>query len=199
MTHPMRAPGFKLGIVSANADGGLTKMPERWPATWSESVEVAQMADAAGLDFILPIARWKGFEGETNARQHSFETFTFAAALGALTRRIAVFATAHVPMVHPLFAAKALATVDHAAGGRAGLNVVAGWNPDEFAMFGLTEVDQPYDRATEGLGVVQHLYAAKAPFDHQRTDYQLQGARTAPKPLQGPHPHIVNAAFSPPV
>lgn len=198
--HPMRTPGFKLGLFSVNADGGLTltKVPERWPAKWSEIVELAQMADTAGLDFILPIARWKGFEGETNARQHSFETFTFAAALGAVTQRIAIFCTVHVPMVHPLFAAKALATVDHAAGGRAGLNIVAGWNPDEFAMFGLTKVEKQYEQAAEWLEIIQRLYAEEVPFDHDGTYYQMKGATTAPKPLQGNRPYLVNAAFSPP-
>ncbi|MBV9635561.1 MAG: LLM class flavin-dependent oxidoreductase, partial [Methylobacteriaceae bacterium] len=139
-SHPLRGPNpFKLGIFALNADGGLTltRVPERWPALWSEIVEVARMADAAGLEFILPIARWKGFGGEMNGREWSFETFTFAAALAGVTRRIALFATVHVPMVHPVFAAKALATVDHASNGRAGLNIVCGWNPEEFGMFGL--------------------------------------------------------------
>jgi len=49
-THPMHGPNrFKLGVFSANADGGLTltRVPERWPATWDGIVEVAQMADRA--------------------------------------------------------------------------------------------------------------------------------------------------------
>ena len=84
MVHPMHGPNrFKLGIFSANADGGLTltRVPERWPARWNEVVEVAQMADRAGIEFFLPIARWKGFGGEMNSREWSFETLTYAAAL----------------------------------------------------------------------------------------------------------------------
>ena len=38
-------------------------------------------ADDGGLDFLLPIARWQGFGGETRAREHAFETFTWASAL----------------------------------------------------------------------------------------------------------------------
>ena len=124
MLHPMYGPNkFKLGVFSANADGGLTltRVPERWPARWDEIVEVARMADDAGIEFFLPIARWKGFGGEMNSREWSFETLTFAAALAGVTQRIALFSTVHVPMVHPVFAAKALATVDHASGGRAGV------------------------------------------------------------------------------
>ncbi|WP_118135884.1 LLM class flavin-dependent oxidoreductase [Oceanicella sp. SM1341] len=201
MTHPMHgANRFKLGIFSANADGGLTltKVPERWPARWPEIVQVVQMADAAGIEFFLPIARWKGFEGETNSRQHSFETFTFAAALAGVTRNIALFSTVHVPMVHPIFAAKALATVDHASGGRAGLNIVAGWNPDEFAMFGLERTDAPYEQAAEWISLIERLYTAPEPFDFEGKFYSVKGAVTAPKSLQSPRPVVLNAAFSPP-
>ena len=49
----------------------------------------------------LPIARWKGFGGEMDVRTLCFETFTFAAALGAMTEQMTIFATVHVPVVHP--------------------------------------------------------------------------------------------------
>ena len=35
--HPLKGPNrFKLGVFSANADGGpaITDVPERWRATW---------------------------------------------------------------------------------------------------------------------------------------------------------------------
>lgn len=200
MTNPIHGPNrFKLGIFSANADGGLTltKVPERWPAKWPEIVEVAQMADRAGIEFFLPIARWKGYRGETNSRQHSYETFTFAAALAGVTRNIALFSTVHVPMVHPVFAAKALATVDQASNGRAGLNVVAGWNPEEFALFGLDKVDAPYDQAAEWIEIVSRLLAGET-FDFDGTYYCLKGAASQPGPVQVPRPALLNAAFSPP-
>ncbi len=199
--HPMHsASRFKLGVFSANADGGLTvtKVPERWPAHWSEIVQAAQIADRAGIDFFLPIARWKGYGGEINSRQHSYETFTFAAALSGVTERIALFSTVHVPMVHPVFAAKALATVDQASNGRAGLNIVAGWNPDEFAMFGIEKADAPYDQASEWIEIIGRLYAEAEPFDFEGKYYHLRGAATAPKPVRGTRPPILNAAFSPP-
>ena len=46
--HPMHGPNrFKLGVFAANADGGLTvtRVPERWPATWPGIVQAAQIAD----------------------------------------------------------------------------------------------------------------------------------------------------------
>ena len=146
--HPMRGLNkFKLGVFSMNSDGGLTltKVPERWPALWNEIVEVSQLADRAGFEFLLPIARWKGFGGEMNSREWSYETLTHAAALGAVTKNIAVFATVHVPMVHPVVAGDnvarlclsedpSLQTLQRKVGGvvaeESGANVAAGFRRD---------------------------------------------------------------------
>ena len=64
---------------------------------------------------------------------------------------IGLFMTVHVPLVHPLYAAKAMATVDHISGGRAGLNIVCGWNPKEFGMFNIPLVEKGYDQAAEWI------------------------------------------------
>lgn len=198
--HPMRGPNaFKLGVFSMNSDGGLTltKVPERWPATWDDVVAAAQMADRAGFEFLLPIARWKGFGGEMNSREWSFETFTFAAGLAAVTQRIAVFSTVHVPMVHPVFAAKALATVDHISGGRSGLNIVCGWNPEEFDLFGLSMIEDRYAQGLEWFEVISRIYAGET-FDFDGAFYKLKGVSGKPAPVQRPRPVTLNAAFSPP-
>ena len=42
--HPLRGPNrFKLGVFSANADGGLaiTDVPERWRASWDDNLITA--------------------------------------------------------------------------------------------------------------------------------------------------------------
>src|ERR1700761_2376059 len=191
MIHPMHGPNrFKLGIFSANADGGLTltRAPERWPARWNEVVEVAQMADRAGIEFFLPIARWKGFGGEVNNREWSFETLTYAAGLAGFTRNIALFSTVHVPMVHPVFAAKALATVDHASGGRAGLNIVCGWNPEEFSAFGIEPVADRYAQGLEWYDILSRIHADEGPFEYEGKFYRLHGVSGRPAPVQRPRP-----------
>jgi dimethylsulfone monooxygenase len=199
----MRGPNkFKLGLFSMNSDGGLTltRVAERWPAQWDDIVAVTQMADRAGIEFILPIARWKGFGGEMNSREWSLETFTFAAGLAGVTKDIALFSTVHVPMVHPVFAAKALTTIDHASNGRAGLNIVCGWNPDEFAMFGvgLPSVEDRYGRGLEWFEIMQRIYSSSEPFDYDGRFYQLKAVSGKPAPIQKPRPVTLNAAFSPP-
>jgi alkanesulfonate monooxygenase SsuD/methylene tetrahydromethanopterin reductase-like flavin-dependent oxidoreductase (luciferase family) len=201
MTHPLRGPNrLKLGVFSSNADGGLaiTDVPERWKAGWDDNVTAAQIADRAGLEFFLPIARWAGFGGKNHVREWSFETFTWASALAAVTERIGIFMTVHVPLVHPLYAAKSLATVDHVSHGRAGLNIVCGWNPKEFGMFGTPLVEKGYEQAAEWIRVIEEAYRADEPFDFNGVYYILKNAVSRPASVQVPRPVTMNAAFGGP-
>lgn len=200
-SHPLKGPNlFKLGIFASNAEGGhaMTRVDERWPARWSDVLTATQIADRAGLEFTLPIARWQGQGGQTHVREWSFESFTWAAGLAAVTERIAIFATAHVPLIHPVHAAKALATVDHISGGRAGLNIVCAWNPEEFAMFDAPRVDRPYAMAAEWLTIMERAYAAPEPFDFRGEFYNLESVISRPASLQVPRPVTMNAAFGDP-
>ena len=191
---------FKLGLFSVNADGGLalTTVPERWRARWDDIVHISRLADEAGIEFILPIARWKGFGGETDARGSSYETLTHGAALAALTKRIAIFSTVHAPLVHPVFAAKALATIDHVSHGRAGLNIVCGWNQPEFDMFGTAQADDRYAQGYEWYQILTRIFAGGEPFDFTGKYYNLKGVVGAPSTIQQPRPVTMSAAFSPP-
>lgn len=200
--NPMRNDNrFKLGIFSTNADGGLafTTVDERWRVDWDDSAAVAQMADQAGFEFILPIARWKGYGGATNVRHASFETLTHAAAVAAITQKIAVFSTVHVPLVHPVFAAKSLMTIDHVSKGRSGLNIVCGWNQDEFDMFGHRQPihDVRYDQGLEWYTVLSKIFEGSPAFDYRGAFYDLKGVIGAPRPLQAAGPFTISAAFSP--
>ena len=99
MTRPMfEDTGLKLGLFSANCSGGfaVTKIDERWDASWDNNEKMAIMADDAGLDFLLPIARWIGYGGDTNFHGGVLETITWQAGLLAKTKNITVFATVHV-------------------------------------------------------------------------------------------------------
>jgi len=50
---------LKLGFFSPNCSGGMsvTKVPERWVNSWDNNIRLAQLADEAGIEFLLPIAR----------------------------------------------------------------------------------------------------------------------------------------------
>jgi FMNH2-dependent dimethyl sulfone monooxygenase len=196
MTGPNR---FKLGMFSANCDGGLSmsKAPERWRAEWDEVEQLAVLCDEAGIDFILPVAKWSGYQGEANNYGWSFETLTHGAALGAITRQIAIFCTVHVPLVTPAFAAKAIATIDHVTRGRVGLNIVCGWNQDEFDMHGVSiDPERRYDQGLEWFRIFARLLEAGDPFDWDGEFYHFKRLQTCPTTLQRPWPTIMSAGFS---
>jgi len=65
----------------------------------------AKLADAAGIEFLLPIARWIGYGGETDFHGSVLETLTWATGLLAHTKRINIFATVHTAFIHPVVAA----------------------------------------------------------------------------------------------
>jgi FMNH2-dependent dimethyl sulfone monooxygenase len=192
---------FKLAIFGINLRGGVTMADVEGGvrATWDENVRYALWADRLGLDAIVPVARWRGYGGRDNLGDRSFETFTWATGLLAATRRIQVFATFHVPLAHPVLAAKMVATADHVSGGRFGLNIVAGWYAQELSMFGLTqrEHDARYAVADEWAQVLKQLWTVEGERDFEGTYFQVPKGFSEPKPLQKPYPVIMNAGTSP--
>ena len=192
---------FLLGTFASNCSGGMTptKLPERWASTWENNEKLGRMLDDAGIDFMLPIARWIGYGGETDFHGGVLETMTWATALLAVTKRISVFATIHVAANHPVVVAKQIATVDEMSRGRIGLNVVAGWNKPEYEALGLTlPADHPtrYRYAQEWFDIVEKLWTHKAPFDWNGEFFKLKGIYGNPLAWNGERPPIINAAGS---
>jgi alkanesulfonate monooxygenase SsuD/methylene tetrahydromethanopterin reductase-like flavin-dependent oxidoreductase (luciferase family) len=191
---------FRIGLFGANCSSGraVTAAPERWSGSWSDCARLALMADEAGLDFILPIGRWKGFGGDTDYQGTTLETVTWAAGLLALTRRLVVFGTVHAPLIHPVIAAKEFVTADHIGAGRFGLNVVCGWNEDEFEMFGVAQRghEQRYAYAQEWLDAVLRMWGPEEDFDFEGEFLNLKKVRAKPKPFGGARPIVMNAGVS---
>ena len=192
---------LKLGLFGANCSSGraVTKVPERWSGDWPDNLRLAQIADAAGFEFMLPIGRWKGYGGETDYQGSTYETVTWATGLLAKTRRLTVFGTVHAPLLHPIIAAKEFVTADHIGEGRFGLNVVCGWNEGEFEMFGATQRDHEtrYGYAQEWLDAIKMMWERPDEFDFPGEFIKLKGVRINPKPFGGSRPIIMNAGASP--
>ncbi len=191
---------FKLGLFSSNCSGGLavTKAEERWDNSWDNNLKMALMAEQIGLDFLLPIARWIGYGGETDFHGSVLEPIPWATGLLAHTKRINVFATIHTAFNHPVVVAKQLATMDHIGGGRAGLNLVAGWNRPEYEALGgdlPADHETRYRYAQEWYNVIQRLWSEDEPFEFDGEFWQLARTYTNPKPLAEKMP-IFNAAGS---
>src|ERR1700733_15271093 len=119
---------LKLGLLGVNVSNGcaITTAEDRHTVSWSTNLAIAQTADRYGYEALVPVARWKGFGGESNFNGKNFETFTWAAGIGQATDQICVMTTAHVTATHPIVAAKEAVTVDHITGGRFAINIVCG-------------------------------------------------------------------------
>jgi alkanesulfonate monooxygenase SsuD/methylene tetrahydromethanopterin reductase-like flavin-dependent oxidoreductase (luciferase family) len=191
---------LKLGLFGANCSSGraVTMVPERWSGSWPDCLGLAQMADRAGIEFMLPIGRWKGFGGASDYQGATLETVTWACGLLAKTERLTVFGTVHAPLIPPLIAAKEFVTADHIGAGRFGLNLVCGWNEGEFEMFGATLRDHEarYAYAQEWLDVVKLAWSPGEDFDFAGEFFNLKGVRAKPKPFGGSRPLIMNAGAS---
>jgi FMN-dependent oxidoreductase (nitrilotriacetate monooxygenase family) len=160
-----------------------------------------------------------------NERSHPnilnrFEPVSLITALGAVTSRIGVVATASTSYVEPYNLARALLTADHVSGGRAGWNVVttrdlANNTAGNFGRDEHFEHGDRYARAEEFVDVVRGLWhswdddafeydkEAGRFFDpvklhrlaHRGTHFSVDGPlNIAPSP-QG-HPLIVQAGLS---
>lgn len=192
--------GFKLGTFSSNCSSGMTvtKIPNRWQNTWENNLKLGKMLDDAGIDFMLPIARWVGYGGETNFHGGVLETITWATALLASTKNLTVFATVHTAANNPVVVAKQIATMDQVGEGRSGLNIVAGWNKPEYEALGLTLPDDHetrYGYAQEWFDVMEKLWTSNDYFDWKGKYFDLKRVAGDPKPMNG-RPPIINAAGS---
>ena len=136
------ANALKIGMFGANCSSArtATKVPERWSASWPDNLRLARMADEAGIDFMLPIARWKGYGGDTDFPRHD-----------ARDHHLGLRAARRRPTASPC-SARCMAAVSSGDRGQGDghrrphrrrplrLNIVAGWNEAEFEMFGVNNV-----------------------------------------------------------
>jgi alkanesulfonate monooxygenase SsuD/methylene tetrahydromethanopterin reductase-like flavin-dependent oxidoreductase (luciferase family) len=192
---------MKLGVMAFNCSHGstITTVPEAWKLNWNDTVEIAQAIDQSGMEAILPVGRWRGYGGPSDFNASTFETFTWASALGALTNYVTILATCHVPLVHPLMVAKMSSTIDHVTRGRFALNIVCGWFKNEFDMFGahMRPHDDRYKYAVEWLDFLKQAWTREEEFDFKSDIFDAKAVWSQPKPVQRPHPPVMNAGGSP--
>jgi len=200
-TNPLfNANRMKLGVFGANVSNGcaITLAEGRLETTWPNTKRIAMLADRAGLEAMVPVARWKGFGGPTNFNGSCFETYTWAAGVAGVTEHTGVFSTSHVPTVHPIMAAKQGTTIDHISGGRFALNLVMGWVTPEMEIFGgeQRQHDERCAFGQEWLDYFERLWSEKGSFDFNGQYFHGRDVEAYPKPMQGPRPALFNAGNS---
>ena len=191
---------FKLGIFGPNCSNAaaVTMAETTFEPTFEKNFEIAGMLEDGGFECVVPIARWRGFGGPSNFNGNALETYTWAAAMAARTTDLFIFATSHVPTIHPIVAAKMAATIDNLSHGRFGLNMVCGWFTPEMEMFGvkMMEHDDRYGYATEWVQVLEDLWSQEW-TNHQGPYFTIKEGFSEPKPYQKPRPVLISAGSSP--
>ncbi len=89
-TGPLyNANRVKLALFGLNCDYGctMTTAEGRWELNWPDTARIAALADAAGIEGLVPIARWRGFGGSViDFNAATYETYAWAAGLAGVTR-----------------------------------------------------------------------------------------------------------------
>ena len=191
---------LKLGTFQTNLDSGcvMSDLDGRLDITWPNTVALAKLADDMEFEALVPVARWQGWGGKTNPQGPGFEAYTWAAGISANTKKAGVISTSHITINHPIIAAKQSAVVDHISDGRFTLNIVTGWVQPEIEMFGqpMLTHEERYACAEEWLSIIKRLWTEDDSFDHDGRFYKIVKGYLAPKPIQHPHPAIMNAGAS---
>lgn len=193
---------MKLGVFATNLSGtasGMSTMPGPMTiSNWAQQKELAVMADRAGFEALVPATRWKGFGAPSGYWDRTYDVWTWAGAMAAITERIGIFSTVAVPLYHPVMVAKMGATLDHISGGRWGMNIVPGWFGEEFDMFGVEMGDRGarYRRAQEWTTLLVKLWTEHGEIDFEGEFFSTKGAVSEPKPVQSPRPLLMNAGQS---
>jgi len=201
MSVPPSGGSKAFGAFLPVANGGwiISKTAPRLDGLWRQNLEAALAAEAAGLDFVMSMGKWRGFGGETDHWGTSMESVTLMAAVAQATSRIKVWATVHSLLHNPAVTAKMITTLDHISGGRAGLNIVAGAYKAEFDQMGAwddrLDHDERYELAEEWTTIVKRLWSEPA-VNFEGRYFRMKDCVSDPKPLSRPRPDLICAGIS---
>lgn len=183
--------GKDLGLFLPVANGGwiLSRNKPELDGSYAYNRQCAVLAEAAGLDFIMSMSKFRGYGGETKHWDSSLDPIVLMAALSEVTHKTRIVTTLHTLLQNPAVAAKMMATLQQVSGGRAGLNVVTGSYKGEFAQMGAwpedVNHDQRYDLAYEWVRAVKALWSEDSVT--LKGDYfTLDDCESWPKPEQRP-------------
>jgi natural product biosynthesis luciferase-like monooxygenase protein len=157
---------------------------------YNEQLEQMEAADALGYDSV-----W--------LTEHHFTEYgilpdpmILAADIARRTKRVRIgMAVSVLPFHNPVRLAEQAAMVDLLSDGRLDLGVGRGYQPQEFARFGIT-MDEARGRFDEALELMQRLWTEdKVTFEGKF--YNAYNVTLEPKPLQKPLPVVVATSGTP--
>ncbi|WP_432994818.1 LLM class flavin-dependent oxidoreductase [Dactylosporangium sp. CA-233914] len=133
------------------------------PGYW---VDLIRRAEAGGLDYVtiedslgLQTSRYDGPDGRTDQVRGRLDAAQVAAVATPATTRIGLVPTVTVTHTQPARVARAVATLDHLSGGRAGWRPQASNRADEAGHFGRRTLPR-FDLADIGRPDIAPVFAA---------------------------------------
>jgi len=169
------------------------------PQLYDYNLEAARIADRSGMDFIMSMAKWRGYPGSTDHWSQTLESLTMMCGLAQATERAQVWATVHTTVQHPAVVAKMFTTLDQISHGRSGINIVVGgqkleleqlqsWGPQHL------EHDDRYRYTAEWLDVLEGAWTGES-FDYSGEFFQFDDLQLKPTPSR--KPRLICAGTSP--
>lgn len=157
---------------------------------FDELVDRVRGAERLGFDGMWGFDHFVPMYGEGPG--NCFEGMTTLAALAGLTStiRLGLLVTGATYRHPSVFAAQAV-TVDHASHGRLNIALGAAWYDAEHRQLGIEfpTVSQRFDRLEDSLEILTRLCSGEV-VSFQGKQFELDGARLLPVPVQRPHPPI---------
>jgi alkanesulfonate monooxygenase SsuD/methylene tetrahydromethanopterin reductase-like flavin-dependent oxidoreductase (luciferase family) len=163
-----------------------------WQRLFEESIEQIQLAEELGFDFIL-------------IAEHHFSNYGMspapllqALAIAERTRSIRIgTAVLVLPVWQPLRLAEEVAVLDNLTRGRFFCGIGRGYQPHEFARFGVT-LEDSRQRFNECLDVLMLAWTRDTSFTYEGEYVTIDHPTVVwPKPVQKPNPPILLAGTSP--
>ncbi|EYD72072.1 MupA/Atu3671 family FMN-dependent luciferase-like monooxygenase [Limimaricola hongkongensis] len=184
--------------TAATAGAGPSLSLFYWGHEESDTGDYALLLDGARF------ADAHGFEAVWTPERH-FHGFGAAypnpavtgAAVAAVTSRVAIRAGSCVaPLHHPARIAEDWAVIDRLSGGRAGLALAAGWQPQDFVL--RPEAAPPANRAALGAAVqaVRKLWRGE-PVAFADANGEMHEVLTRPRPVSAELPLWITIAGNP--
>jgi pyrimidine oxygenase len=142
---------MKLGVFLPNGQNGyiVSNSSPQYVPTYQHMLDITKVCERIGLDFILSMIKYRGFGGTSGYWESCLDSITLACGLAAETSTIELYATVPVLGIHPAVAARQISTFNDISKGRAGVNIVTGWNRPEYQQMGLWPGDDYHDRRYE--------------------------------------------------
>ncbi|MGC4012743.1 MAG: pyrimidine utilization protein A [Pseudomonas sp.] len=146
---------------------------------------IVQKAEGYGFDFALSMVKLRGFGGKSEFWDYNLESFTLMATLAPVTSKIKLFASTAILTLPPALVARMAVTIDSAAPGRFGINIVTGWAKNEYTQMNLWPGDDyfgyRYDYSSEYVQVMRDLWET-GQSDFKGKHFQMDDCRLLPKP-----------------